>query len=55
LDQGPPLQYTLHLAQRPLFSCQRAIAFITRAAHYTAHDIPCQGTCSEPTLRVVSL
>ena len=35
LDQGPPLQYTLHLAQRPLFSCQRTIAFITRAAHYT--------------------
>jgi hypothetical protein len=34
LDQGPPLQYTLHLAQRPLFSCQRTIAFTTRAAHY---------------------
>jgi hypothetical protein len=35
LDQGPPLQYTLHLAQRPLFSCQRTILFFTRAAYYT--------------------
>ena len=35
LDQGPPLQYTLHLAQRPLFSCQRTIAYVTRAAYYS--------------------
>ncbi|CUQ66820.1 protein of unknown function [Candidatus Nitrospira inopinata] len=32
LDQGPPLQYTLHLAQLPLFSFQRTTAFSTRAA-----------------------
>src|SRR5690349_19505144 len=46
LDQGPPLQYTLHLAQHPLFSCQRAITFFTRAAHYTTRDAACQGTRS---------
>ena len=54
LDQGPPLQYTLHLAQLPLFSCQRTTAFFTRAAHYTARTIACQGTHSK-NLRVVSL
>ena len=31
LDQGPPLQYTLHLAQLPLFSCQRTIRRIRDA------------------------
>jgi hypothetical protein len=47
LDQGPPLQYTLHLAQLPLFSCQRTIALSMRAVHYTAHKPTCQGTRSK--------
>jgi len=47
LDQGPPLQYTLHLAQLPLFSCQRTIALSMRAAQYTALGITCQGTRSK--------
>ena len=40
--RGPPFQYTLPCSLLTLFSCQRTVAFITRAVQFTTHGQPCQ-------------